>query len=52
METVLVYVDDTDSTETSYTDNDTALDTRYVYRVMARNNAGLSPRSNYVRVEK
>ena len=47
-----VYVDDTGSTETSYTDTNTSEYTRYVYRVKARNAAGLSEWSNFVRVDK
>ena len=47
-----VYVDNTDSTATSYTDTNTDLDTRYVYRVKAWNAAGVGPRSNYARIDK
>ena len=47
-----VYVEDTGNTATTYADTNTALDTRYVYRVKARNSAGLSPWSNYARVDK
>ena len=47
-----VYVNDTGSTATSYTDTGTLLDTRYVYRVKARNSAGVGPQSNYVRIDK
>ena len=47
-----VYVDNTESEATSYTDTNTDLDTRYVYRVKAWNAAGVSPRSNYARVDK
>ena len=47
-----VYVDDTGNTQTSYTDTNTVEDTRYVYRVKARNAAGLSERSNFVKIDK
>ena len=47
-----IYAGDTGSTATQYTDTDTALDTRYVYRVKARNPAGVSPRSNFARIDK
>ena len=47
-----VYVDDTGSRETSYRDTTTAEYTRYIYRVRARNSAGLSEWSNFVRLEK
>ena len=49
--TLLVYVDDTNSTATTYTDTDVTAGTRHVYRVKAINDAGLSSWSNYVRVE-
>ena len=42
-----VHVDDTGSAATSYVDQDVAAETRYVYRIKARNAAGLSPRSHY-----
>ena len=42
-----VHVDDTGSTATSYVDRDVAAETRYVYRIKARNAAGLSARSDY-----
>ena len=47
-----VYVNNTGSTATAYTDTNTELDTRYVYRVKARNEAGVGPQSNFVRVDK
>ena len=47
-----VYVDDTGSPAATYTDTNTVEDTRYVYRVKARNAAGLSERSNFVRIDK
>ena len=42
-----VHVDDTGSAATSYTDTTVAAETLYVYRVKARNAAGLSPRSSF-----
>ena len=42
-----VHVDDTGSASTSYVDTGLAALTRYVYRVKARNGAGLSPQSGY-----
>ena len=47
-----VYVDDTGSPAATYTDTNTSEYTRYVYRVKARNAAGLSEWSNYVRIDK
>ena len=47
-----VYVDDTSNTQTSYTDTNTVEYTRYIYRVKARNAAGLSEGSNFVRLDK
>ena len=47
-----VYVDDTGGRETSYRDTNTVEHIRYVYRVKARNSAGLSEWSNFVRLEK
>ena len=47
-----VYVDNTGTTATTWTDTGTSLDTRYVYRVKARNGELLSERSNYARVDK
>ena len=44
-------VDDTGSAATSYTDESLTPHTRYVYRVKAKNAAGLSPRSSYVDAE-
>ena len=49
--TLLVYVDDTGSTATSYTDSNLTAGTRHVYRVKAINDAGLSMWSNFARVE-
>ena len=47
-----VHVDNTGSAATTWTDTDTSLDTRYVYRVKARNGDLLSEWSNYARVDK
>ncbi len=47
-----VYVDDTGSPAATYTDTNTVEDTRYVYRVKARNAAGLSEWSNFVKIDK
>ena len=44
-------VADTASPATSYTDTTVTARTRYVYRVVAANAAGSSPRSSYVNVE-
>ncbi len=41
---------DTASRSTTYTDETVAPDTRYAYRIKARNGAGLSGQSNYVNV--
>ena len=42
-----VHTDDTGSATTGYVDRDVEGDSRYVYRIKARNGAGLSPRSTY-----
>ena len=47
-----VYVDDTGSPAATYTDTNTVEYTRYVYRVKARNAAGLSEWSNFVKIDK
>ena len=47
-----VYVDDTGNTAASYTDTGTPENTPYVYRVKARNAAGLSEWSNFVKIDK
>ena len=47
-----VYVDNTGSDATTWTDTGTSLDTRYVYRVKARSGDLLSQWSNYARVDK
>ena len=44
-------VDDTGSSGTSYVDATVAAETRYFYRVLARNAAGLSPRSGLFRAD-
>jgi hypothetical protein len=46
-----VYVADTGSTGTSFTDTDVTTETLHVYRVKAIKAAGVKPGSNYVRVE-
>ena len=46
-----VYVADTGSTGTSFTDTDVTTETLHVYRVKAINAAGVKPGSNYVRVK-
>ena len=43
--------DDTGTADTEYTDNSVTPETRYVYRVKARNPAGLSERSSYANAE-
>ena len=48
--TLLVHVNDTGITATQYTDNDVTPDVRHTYRVKAINAAGLSKRSNFVRI--
>ncbi len=47
--TLLVYVEDTGSTATTWIDRDVTLDTRHTYRVKAINAAGLSKMSNHER---
>ena len=44
-------VDDTGSSAASYTDTTVSPRTRYVYRVKARNSAGLGPRFSYANAE-
>ena len=46
-----VHVEDTGSAATSYVDRDATPETRYNYRVRARNESGLSRRSNFVRAD-
>jgi titin len=48
-ETLLVHVENTGSTATTYTDTNVTSGVRYVYRVKAINAAGLSQWSNYAR---
>ena len=48
---LLVHVEDTGSTATTHTGTGVTAGIRHVYRVKAINEAGLSQRSNYVRVE-
>ena len=48
--TLVVYLEDTGSTGTTYTDTDTPNGDTYVYRVKAINPAGTGERSNYVRI--
>ncbi|WP_419923418.1 fibronectin type III domain-containing protein [Candidatus Poriferisodalis sp.] len=47
----VVIEDDTATTATSYTDTTVDASTRYVYRVIARNEHGTSPRSRWQRVD-
>ena len=42
-----IHVEDTGSADTAYTDTDVEYDAQYVYRIKARNAAGLSSRSGY-----
>ena len=48
--TLMVYVEDTGSAATEYTDTNVTPDVLHVYRVQAINAAGLSKRSDYVGV--
>ncbi len=48
--TLLVYVEDTGSTATTFTDADVTAGTQHVYRVKAVNEAGAGRQSNYVNV--
>ena len=50
-DTLLVHVEDTGSTATTYTDSDVTGGVRHVYQVKAINAAGLSERSNHVKVD-
>ena len=47
-----IYVDDTGSAATTWTDANVTGEGHYVYRVKARNEAGLSPRSNFVKIDR
>ena len=49
-QTLLVHVNDTGSTGTEYTDSEVTPDVLHAYRVKAINAAGVSERSNVVRV--
>ena len=51
-QTLLVLVEDTGTAETSYTDQTSTDQTRYVYRVKAINSAGIGQQSNYVRIDR
>ncbi len=42
-----IHVEDTGSPASTYTDTDVEAGARYVYRIKARNSAGLSPQSGY-----
>ena len=48
----MVYVSETGSTETTYTDTGTDLEIRHTYRVKVRNSHGFSLWSNFVRIDK
>ena len=48
-ETLLVYVENTGSTATTFTDTDVTSGVRYVYRVKAINSAGVGAQSNFAR---
>ena len=50
--TLSVYVDDTGSAKTTFTDSDVTGEGHFVYRVKARNPAGLSPWSNFARIDR
>ena len=47
---VSVYMSDTSSAATSYTDTDVAADTRYIYRVKAINGAGVGAQSRRIAI--
>ena len=49
--TLLVYVENTGSTATTFTDADVTAGTQHVYRVKAINDAGAGGQSNYVNVD-
>ena len=46
-----IHVDDTSSNEIAYTDTDVVAEARYVYRIKARNSAGLSPKSRFANAD-
>ena len=48
---LLVYVENTGSTATTFTDTDMTAGTQHVYRVKAINDAGVGGQSNYVNVD-
>ena len=48
-DTLLVYVENTGTTITTYTDTNTTPGTRHTYRVKAINDSGVGKRSNYAR---
>ena len=50
--TLLGYVGNTGSTETTFTDTNGTAGTRHVYRVKAINDAGPGKQSNYVNVDR
>ena len=50
-QTLLVYVENTGSTATTFTDTGVTAGTQHVYRVKAINGAGAGERSNYVNVD-
>ena len=50
-DTLLIYVQDTGSAATTFTDTGGTPGARHVYRVKAINSAGVGDRSNYVNVE-
>ena len=49
--TLMVYVENTGSTATTFTDTDVTAGTQHVYRVKAINDAGAGAQSNYVNVD-
>lgn len=46
-----VHVDDTESATNTYRDRDFSPESEYIYRIKARNSAGLSSRSDYAEIE-
>ncbi len=49
--TLLVYVENTGSTATTFTNTDVTEGTQHVYRVKGINDAGVGRQSNYVNVD-
>ena len=47
--TMPVYVEDTSSTPTTYTDTNVTAGIQHIYRVRAINSAGVGPQSNHAR---